>query len=301
MDDDPIYKLISYFFYLSCRTGVENVLDGMKGSTLLSGKPPTSKKKLRKLGATAPTSIITDPMLSDTHLTGSFYIPPSPQRSSSFPVQKLINHLTKYRDNLGQVDMKKLDVITMDITSKSEDSELQRILKDHGWNGYRFVFSEVVEKHLASFLQQLSNLYLKQKSTFFANRITEMYGKEDASAFSQLASFSPNLLLHYIHSAQPSPSPSPPIPTSPTSTSSTLSPTQPPIHTPTSFSFTGACMLVDISGFSKFSGEMCKQGVTGLDGLREITNGFLGHFVKKVYEFDGDGKNIQCTHMYVFT
>lgn len=266
----------------------------MKGTTLLSGKPPSSKKKLRKPGA-VPTAIITDPMLSDSHLTGSFYIPPSPQKSSSFPVQKLINHLTKYREHLGQVDMKKLDIITMDITSKSEDSELQRILKDHGWNGYRFVFSEVVEKHLASLLQQLSNLYLKQKSTFFANRITEMYGKEDSSAFSQLASFSPNLLLSYIVSSQPLPAPAQSIPTSPTSTSSTLSPTQPPIHTPTSFSFLGACMLVDISGFSKFSGEMCKQGVTGLDGLREITNGFLGHFVKKVYEFDGDGKSI-CIH-----
>eukprot|EP01031_Cornospumella_fuschlensis_P044688 gene44688-54648_t len=115
-----------------------------------------------------------------------------------------------------------------------------------------------------------------------------MYGKEDSSAFSQLASFSPNILLHYIHSSQQLLPPALASPASPTSTSSTLSPTQQSILTPTSFSFTGACMLVDISGFSKFSGEMCKQGVTGLDGLREITNGFLGHFVKKVYEYDGD-------------
>ena len=29
--------------------------------------------------------------------------------------------------------------------------------------------------------------------------------------------------------------------------------------------------------------------VSGLDALREITNGFLGHFIKTVYQFDGDG------------
>ncbi len=57
-----------------------------------------------------------------------------------------------------------------------------------------------------------------------------------------------------------------------------------------SFSFNGACMLVDISGFSKFSAAMCSNGVSGLDDLREVTNGFLGHFVKIVYQYDGDGK-----------
>lgn len=57
-----------------------------------------------------------------------------------------------------------------------------------------------------------------------------------------------------------------------------------------SITFTGACMLADISGFSKFSGAMCSKGVSGLDELREATNGFLGHIVKTVYEFNGDGK-----------
>lgn len=49
-------------------------------------------------------------------------------------------------------------------------------------------------------------------------------------------------------------------------------------------------MLVDISGFSKFSAAMCSNGVSGLDDLREVTNGFLGHFVKIVYQYDGDGE-----------
>jgi hypothetical protein len=51
-------------------------------------------------------------------------------------------------------------------------------------------------------------------------------------------------------------------------------------------------MLADISGFTKFSGAMCSKGVSGLDDLREATNGFLGHFVKLVYEFEGDGLSL---------
>ena len=58
-----------------------------------------------------------------------------------------------------------------------------------------------------------------------------------------------------------------------------------------SFSFHGACMLADISGFTKFSSSMCRKGVRGLDNLREVTNGFLGYFVRIVYEHRGDGKS----------
>jgi hypothetical protein len=51
-------------------------------------------------------------------------------------------------------------------------------------------------------------------------------------------------------------------------------------------------MLADISGFTKFSSSMCRKGVRGLDDLREVTNGFLGYFVKIVYEHKGDGMNL---------
>lgn len=59
---------------------------------------------------------------------------------------------------------------------------------------------------------------------------------------------------------------------------------------PLDYSFVGACMLVDISGFSKFSASMCSKGVEGLDELRKVTSGLLGQFVKAVYEHEGDGK-----------
>lgn len=60
--------------------------------------------------------------------------------------------------------------------------------------------------------------------------------------------------------------------------------------TPCSTSFDGAVMMADISGFSKFAGEMTLRGAKGLDSLHKVTSDFLGHFVHTVYEYDGDGK-----------
>lgn len=63
----------------------------------------------------------------------------------------------------------------------------------------------------------------------------------------------------------------------------------------------GAILMADISGFSKFSGEMCARGLAGIDKLTEITNGFLGHFVQAVYDFKGDGKatRLQRPHFQI--
>jgi hypothetical protein len=71
--------------------------------------------------------------------------------------------------------------------------------------------------------------------------------------------------------------------------------------------FEGACMLADISGFSKFSGSMCSKGLAGLDDLHTATNAFLGHFVDIVYRYRGDGEWVcllrkyssVCTNYYV--
>ena len=54
--------------------------------------------------------------------------------------------------------------------------------------------------------------------------------------------------------------------------------------------FYGACLLVDISGFTKLSSKHCNSGVTGLDQLHRITNGFLAHLVQIVHYNCGDGK-----------
>eukprot|EP01031_Cornospumella_fuschlensis_P038403 gene38403-46672_t len=60
------------------------------------------------------------------------------------------------------------------------------------------------------------------------------------------------------------------------------------IKKPFAHVFTGVCLLADISGFSKYSGEMCSKGVSGLDELRSVTNGLLDNFVETVYKFGGD-------------
>ena len=58
----------------------------------------------------------------------------------------------------------------------------------------------------------------------------------------------------------------------------------------TSLKFEGACMLADISGFTKLSGACCEEGTSGLDRLHDACSGYLGKFVQTVYTYQGDGK-----------
>lgn len=57
---------------------------------------------------------------------------------------------------------------------------------------------------------------------------------------------------------------------------------------PSSYFFNGVCLLVDISGFTKLSGEFCAQGKSGIDDLQQATNGYMGKLVDVIYEFGGD-------------
>ena len=61
------------------------------------------------------------------------------------------------------------------------------------------------------------------------------------------------------------------------------------LHQPIATQFFGACILVDISGFTKLSNMFCERGTSGLDDLHMATNEFLGFFADTIYEFDGDG------------
>ena len=57
---------------------------------------------------------------------------------------------------------------------------------------------------------------------------------------------------------------------------------------PTSFFIHGVCLLVDISGFTKLSGDFCAEGKGGIDGLQLATNGYMGKLVEIIYSFGGD-------------
>jgi hypothetical protein len=65
--------------------------------------------------------------------------------------------------------------------------------------------------------------------------------------------------------------------------------TKAPLITPVSYGITGACMLADICGFTKFSGDLCNEGVNGLDKLRRVTSSFLSKFIDTIYFYYGDG------------
>lgn len=57
---------------------------------------------------------------------------------------------------------------------------------------------------------------------------------------------------------------------------------------PGSFFLQGVCLLVDISGFTKLSGEFCDRGKNGIDDLQLATNVYMGQLVEIIYKFGGD-------------
>lgn len=186
-------------------------------------------------------------------------------------VETLINYLTNFMDNiLNDKDyMKRFEELSAEVISYAHDIELQRIVKAHGWTGSRYRSTDDTPFDAHSLLQQLSNLYLKNKFSNYTAHISNMFGLGDEKGADQILSFCPDLLLTCLRENSP---------LNPDSEGGVRS-----------FTVRGACMLADISGFSKFSGAMCLKGVSGLDDLREATNGFLGQLVKTVYEYQGDG------------
>ena len=57
---------------------------------------------------------------------------------------------------------------------------------------------------------------------------------------------------------------------------------------PYSCTLRGACLLADISGFTRLSGVFCARGKDGLDGLQSATSGYMGALVNTIYSFGGD-------------
>lgn len=185
-------------------------------------------------------------------------------------VETLINYLTTNIETVGSDDFitKQFEELTCEVLQNNHDPELNRIVKNHGWTGSRYRPPNEGQLDAAACLQEFSNWYLKHKVSSYTSHISNLFGLGDSKGADQILSFCPDTLLKFLRD-------------------------KPFDHTAMidvrCLTFVGACMLADISGFSKFSGAMCSKGVSGLDDLREATNGFLGHVVKIVYEFDGDG------------
>lgn len=204
--------------------------------------------------------------------TASFLTNASGGTTSGMNVEILINFLTTNLDQLAASDreyLRRFEELSLEVLCEAHDAELHRIFKAHGWTGSRYRSSEDKPLEAPSLLQALSNLYLKNKMSNYTTHISNLFGIGDEKGADQILSFCPDLLLTCLKTQGP------------------IRPHSTDVRT---YTFTGACMLADISGFSKFSGSMCQKGVSGLDDLREATSGFLGHLVKTVYEYHGDGK-----------
>ena len=214
----------------------------------------------------------------------------SPQQRTYHPVEALIDFLddrssvtsseptnpTFRNKNKPLGNLEVLEELTLNLLSgENADPELLRILRGFGWTGSKFRYPDLhTLKAQENCLGALKNFYLRhhkfmmEQDDSLSIHALDKPNKRSAK-LDLILPFCPEMLLNYleekkIHMLQQS--------------------------SVKSFAFTGACMLADISGFSKFSGPMCAKGVGGLDGLREATNVFLAHFVKMVYEHNGDGK-----------
>ena len=191
-------------------------------------------------------------------------------------VDHLIDYLTEHLTVLGDRDerLNKFETQVADVLNKCSEPDLHRIFKEQGWTGSHFQLSiEPPFIDAQSCLNALSNYYLKINSQPALVDLTAADTLE-SHQLDQILPFCPDVVVTYLKRQ--------PI------TSSSSGPRR--------LTFKGACMLADISGFSKFSGAMCSKGVSGLDDLREATNGFLGYFVKQVYEYEGDGECSNYSH-----
>lgn len=220
-----------------------------------------------------------DLSISQKHRSASMasFLSTGSNGQSSNGVETLINYLTSNTEKIKTDPeyLRKFEVLTADTLMEDHDVDLHRTIKSHGWTGSHFRHGEQNSRGIdvQALLQSLSNIYLRHKMSSYTAHITNLFGLGDEKGADEILSFCPDLLLTCLRTQTSFP------PEDRTET--------------TSFTFKGACMLADISGFSKFSAAMCQRGVEGLDELREATNGFLGHIVKIVYEHRGDGKSYE--------
>ena len=114
----------------------------------------------------------------------------------------------------------------------------------------------------------LSSSYNKFLSSTLLLKETKENKKYQQTIQRLLSSYCPNLVLNFLNDKA--------------------------LISPISLSLKGACLLSDICGFTKFSGDLCCEGVTGIDKLRRTTSSFLTKFIDTVYFHYGDGKSLDC-------
>jgi hypothetical protein len=185
-------------------------------------------------------------------------------------LEKMINFVMQLPDKgeagFSEALVRLAEFVGPTVTSL-KDPGFKRTLRSFGWTGKRFqAANKMFEKE--KFLQAISNLYLKYQYQNLSS-MENLLDTEGINHIEKIAAFCPDIVVYCLQS----------------NPSVVLSEIE-----PTTFPIKGACMLIDISGFSKFSASMCSKGAEGLDELRKTTSGMLGKLVKSVYEHEGDGR-----------
>eukprot|EP00981_Chlorochromonas_danica_P003669 scaffold681_cov173-Ochromonas_danica.AAC.32 len=185
---------------------------------------------------------------------------------------ELLDFLTMNINKLNEDEatfMSEFENLTALSVMSIRDPELLRLLKECGWTGCRYILPTGKRWDVDYIIQALSNYYLKSTNGNNVASSIRIFSTQTTmgrhhSAFDNISPFCPTIVVDAIKKLGGQ------------------------WKEPFVYNVRGACMLADISGFSAYSGLMCSRGVTGLDELRSVTNGLLGHFVQTVYNFGGD-------------
>ena len=202
----------------------------------------------------------------------------------------LVNFIDKYEHDLFCGSRKALDVFgafaNQALFHISKESSLQFVLEDSGWfvavrdnTGLPEMFQHLKYDLTGLYWEQIG-LCLPFEKEQLSNAGGNLMGCE-IDKFDKLSiEKHPNLFNDYVGTYSYLPN---------ILLSSLLKDSKAQTST-TALNFEGACMLADISGFTKLSGACCEEGTSGLDRLHDACSGYLGKFVQTVYTYQGDGK-----------
>ena len=181
------------------------------------------------------------------------------------------NYIELISDEYDETTVKAVeDLLNQSIKDSSIDSSLQDTIRIHGWSGKNFDFREDekwIMKH--SLKNSIENLFFKKEYSLalpLESVCLPNYKKESNDTLI-IKSYCSDTLLNILKKANLK-----------------------HLKKNLKYFFQGACLVADISGFTKLSAKLCDEGVSGLDKLHSIMKEYIGNIINIVYSYCGDGK-----------